>query len=165
MGRRCKTLLPVAGSLLQPRYSTEEETRRLIGAKERQRHYYDRQTKTLPPIRIGEPIHMRLPGEKTWSAGTCTGLAGPRSYEVQVGAGVYRRNRRHLKNAGPNLAAEEVVPDELPTMEDGAMVHAQPEGPTPVVSGDTTPAVPEPRRSGRAVRTPVWHQDYQIGDN
>ncbi|PFX11500.1 hypothetical protein AWC38_SpisGene24739 [Stylophora pistillata] len=85
--------------------------------------------------------------------------------EVQLGAGVYRRNRRHLKNAGPNPAAEEVVPDELPTMEDGAMVHAQPEGPIPVVSGDTTPAVPEPRRSGRAVRTPVWHQDYQIGDN
>ena len=67
---------------------------------------------------------------------------------------------RHLKNAGTagsNLAAEEVVPDELPTMEDGAMVHAQPEGPTL--------AVLEPRRSGRAVRTPVWHQDYQIGDN
>lgn len=157
MGRQCNTLLPVAGSLLQPRYSTEEETGRLIGAKERQRHYYDRQTKTLPPIRIGEPIHMRLPGEKTWSAGTCTRLAGPRSYEVQVGAGVYRRNRRHLKNAGPNPAAEEVVPGELPTMEDGAMVHAQPEGPTLAVS--------EPRRSGRAVRTPVWHQDYQIGDN
>ena len=151
MGRRCKTLLPVAGSLLQPRYSTEEETRRLIGAKERQRHYYDRQTKTLPPIRIGEPIHMRLPGEKTWSAGTCTGLAGPRSYEVQVGAGVYRRNWRHLNNvgtAGPNLAAEEVVPDELPTMQDSAMLHAQPEGPTPVVSGDTTAAVLEPRRWG-----------------
>ena len=27
MGRRCKTLLPVAGTLLQPRYSTDEETR------------------------------------------------------------------------------------------------------------------------------------------
>lgn len=150
MGRRCKTLLPVAGSLLQPRYSTEEETRRIIGAKERQRHYYDRQTRRLPPIRIGAPVHMRLPGEKTWSAGTCTGLAGPRSYEVQVGAGVYRRNRRHLKSAGtagPNLATEEAIPDELPSREDSAMVSAQPEGSTSAVSGDTTPADPEPRPS------------------
>lgn len=31
MGRRCKTLLPVAATLLQPRYSTEEDTRALVG--------------------------------------------------------------------------------------------------------------------------------------
>ena len=80
MGRRCKTLLPVAGSLLQPRYSTEEETCRLIGAKEHHRHYYNRQTNPLPPIRIREPVHMRLQGQKTWSAGTCTGLADLKSY-------------------------------------------------------------------------------------
>ena len=38
MGRRCKTHLPVAGTLLQPRYSTDEETRALIGNKQWQQH-------------------------------------------------------------------------------------------------------------------------------
>ena len=82
--------------------------------------------------------------------------------------GVYRRNRRHLKSAGtagPNLATEEAIPDELPSRDDSAMVSTQPEGSTPAVSGDTTPADPELQRLGRAVRTPAWHQDHQIGYN
>ena len=33
MGRRCKTLLPIAGSLLQPNFPTEEDTRKLLGTK------------------------------------------------------------------------------------------------------------------------------------
>ena len=31
MGRRCKTLLPIASTLLHPRYSTDEESRAIIG--------------------------------------------------------------------------------------------------------------------------------------
>ena len=50
MGRRCKTLLPVAGSLLQPNFPTEEDTRKLIGTKQRQQHYYNKQAKPLEPI-------------------------------------------------------------------------------------------------------------------
>ena len=34
-GRRCKTLLPVAGTLLLPQHSTESETRGLLGMKRR----------------------------------------------------------------------------------------------------------------------------------
>ena len=94
MGRRCKTLLPVAGTLLQPRYSTEEDTRAIIGNKQRQRYYYNNHTKPLQPIDRGETVRIRLPGQKTWSAGTCMGPVGPRSYEVKVGESVYRRNRR-----------------------------------------------------------------------
>lgn len=41
-GRRCKTMLPVAGSLLQPSYPTEEDTRKIIGAKQRQQYCYNR---------------------------------------------------------------------------------------------------------------------------
>ena len=33
MGRRCMTLLPIAGSLLQPNFPTEEDTRKLLGTK------------------------------------------------------------------------------------------------------------------------------------
>ena len=83
MGRRCKTLAPVAGTLLQPRYSTEEETRALIGSKQRQQHHYNHHVKPLQPIDQGETVRMKLPGQKTWSPGTCLGKVGPRSYEVE----------------------------------------------------------------------------------
>ena len=95
-GRRCKTLLPVSGTLLQPRHSTEEETRAIMGMKRRQQHFYNRHTKPLQPIVPGQSVRMQLPGNTTWTAGTCIGEAGPRSYKVQIGDSFYRRNRRQL---------------------------------------------------------------------
>ena len=77
MGRRCKTLLPIASTLLQPRYSTDEESRAIMGKKERQRYYYNKHTKPLQPILQGETVRMKLPGQKVWSAGTCLGPLGP----------------------------------------------------------------------------------------
>ena len=56
-GRRCKTLLPVAGSVLQPSYPTEEHTRKIIGAKQRQQYYYNRQSKPLEPIAEGDSAY------------------------------------------------------------------------------------------------------------
>ncbi|XP_031558616.1 uncharacterized protein LOC116295052 [Actinia tenebrosa] len=105
MGRRCKTLLPMAGTLLQPRYATEEETRKLVGNRQRQEYYYNRRSKPLAPIEIGDTIRMQLPGQRTWNRVTCTTKAGPRSYEVQVEEGVYRRNRRQLLKTNEPLTA------------------------------------------------------------
>jgi hypothetical protein len=56
LGRRCKTRLPVSRALLQPRYTTEEDTRALLGQKERQSHYYNRHVKPLPPIASGDTV-------------------------------------------------------------------------------------------------------------
>ena len=39
---------------------------------------------------------MRLSGEKRWTKGTCAQELGNRSYQVKVGSGKYRRNRRDL---------------------------------------------------------------------
>ena len=88
---------------LKPRYSTEEDARALGGQKERQRYYYNRQAKALPPLAPGESVRMRLPGEKTWSPGVCTRLAGPRSYEVTVGGRTFRRNWRQLIRTNEDL--------------------------------------------------------------
>ena len=92
-GRHCKTLLPVAGSLLQPSYTTEEDTRKIIGAKQRQQYYYNRQSKPLKPMAEGDSVRMKLPGQDTWSPGVCTGQQGPRSYHITTDRGTYRRNR------------------------------------------------------------------------
>ena len=48
-----------AGSLLQPNFSTEEDTCKLIGTKHRQQHYYNKQAKPLEPISMG--VQVRLP--------------------------------------------------------------------------------------------------------
>ena len=80
MGRGCKTLLPIAGTLLMPLHNTGEETRALVGEKERQRFYYNRNAKPLPLITPGETISMRLPGEKRWRKGTCARELVNRSY-------------------------------------------------------------------------------------
>ena len=100
MGRRCKTRLPVAGTLLRPRLTVEADSRSLLGANVRQQHYYDRGAKPLEPLQVGETVRMKLPGQDTWSAGTCTGQCGPWRYDVPVGAGTSRRNRRQLVSAG-----------------------------------------------------------------
>ena len=84
MGRRCKTLLPMAGTLLLPRQSTENETRGLLGMKRRQQCYANLHTKPLTPIESGDTIRMRLPGKKRWSVGTCNRQVALRSYMSMV---------------------------------------------------------------------------------
>lgn len=107
-GCRCKTLLPIAGSLLHPSYPTEEDTRKLVGVKQRQKYYYDKQRKPLEPIAVGETVRMRLPGQDTWTPGTCIAQEGPRNYNVKTEVGTYRHNLRHLISTGE---PQPLVPD------------------------------------------------------
>lgn len=155
MGHRCKTLLPVAGSLLQPNFPTKEDTRKLIGTKQRQQHYYNKQAKPLDPISVGETVRMKLPGEKTWSSGTCTATAGPRSYRVQVGQTVYRRNRRQLIDAGePKDVPELIIPDQ------SAEASPEPEATVPPANCPPSEVHVGPRRSQREVKPPHWFKDF-----
>jgi hypothetical protein len=57
---------------------------------------------TLRPLSEGEDVHVQDPVGKSWSF--CAGvvkkcLPSGRSYDVQTTAGVFRRNRRHLRPA------------------------------------------------------------------
>ena len=85
LGRRCKTQLRMTGTLLKPDYPTEEDAQAINQKKRCQQRYYNQHAKPLKPIATGEIVRMRLPGQKTWSTGVCTGIVGPRSYGVQVG--------------------------------------------------------------------------------
>ena len=96
LGHRCKTLLPITGSWLLPDYPTEEDRQSINKQKQRQQYYYTRHIKELKPIAAGEIVRMRLPGQKCWSQGVCTGLVGPWSYSVKVGEVTFIRNRRQL---------------------------------------------------------------------
>ena len=127
LGRRCKTLLPTSTALLQPRFETSEDKQALNHLKDKQKFYYNRQVKPLPPLSEGETVRMQLPGEKAWTPGVCKGQSGPRSYKVKVGDQEYRRNRHQL----------------IQTNESPPLPHI-PATPTGFRSGETTPeTIPE----------------------
>ena len=165
MGRRCKTLLPIAGQLLQPRYSTEQDAQDVLGRKERQAFFYNKKTKPLEPIAPGETIRLRLPGQQTWSAGTCHRTSGPRSYKVEVDGVVYRRNRRQLiRTSEPEPSAPATLEPEpesnlekAPTVP--VPVSQQAAEPTPQAEAMKLP-VGAPRRSERVRKQPAWMKDY-----
>ena len=110
MGRRCKTLLPTTAALLQPRYDTDEDALALLGQKEKQRHHYDKNARTLEPLSPGDGLRLRLPGKSTWSRGICKQEESPRSYIVVADGRTYRRNRRDLRKTDeeqlPNTDAQ-----------------------------------------------------------
>ena len=126
LGRRCRTLLPIAETLLKPAYDTSDDARALKGKRAKQAHYFNQQARDLPPIAVGETVRLRLPGEKRWTQGTCTGCEGPRSYTVRVGGAEYRRNRRHLIRRGESPIREPPAQDmPVPRGDDAASDNRQ----------------------------------------
>ena len=159
MGRRCKTLLPTAGTLLKPRYDTDADTRALAGRKRRQSFYYNQHARPLTPLDEGATVRMRLPGEKTWTPGTCTEQVNPRSYRVKVGGTVYRRNRRQLVCAGED-PRDETSRDDVtlpPERDDASLSDRIPESHSPPVVPDE---LPDLRRSVRERKPPARLNDY-----
>lgn len=170
-GRRCKTLLPVSGTLLQPRHSTEGETRAMMGMKRRQQHFYDKHTKPLQPIEPGQTVRMKLPGNSTWTAGTCIGEVGPRSYKVLIGDSIYRRNRRQLisprnddHQASPDRTpGDQTAPEDLETQltPSGSSQETNlPSEPVETPMQQSSLGISSPRRSSRSCHPPSWTKDY-----
>ena len=173
LGRCCKTLLPMTGSLLNSRYPTEDDAHGINRQKQRQQHYYDRQVKPLKPIDPGDTVRMRLPGKTSWSARVCRGLVGPRSYEVEAGGNMFTRNRHQL------IRVDKLPPQEIPDIhvEEHSTVASQQDNAEDVLqapsmspqktqctsSSDTEHSIASPaplRRSGRNCKPPEWITNY-----
>ena len=137
-GRRTRTCLPVAKTLLEPRVITNVP-KMIEMRKQKQKHYYDQHTHELPKLDNGDAIRMRLPGEKEWSLGQVIGDVGNRSYQVEVNGKQYRRNRRWLRATPETLEPSETSePTELIEQTETSSVAL----PQPLVL--PTPVVPEP---------------------
>ena len=164
LGHRCKTRLPVSRQLLQPRYSTEDDTEALVTRKERQ---------NTTMINMQSPSNQsHVPSwPTTWSAGICTDTLGPRSYAVKMGERVFRRNRRQLIHSD-NLSQPFVEPAPQPeqpywsgaiperdSAEDGEQGPDSSSQSTPPLVPQS-PVAPPPRRSDRVRRPPQWSADY-----
>jgi len=173
LGRRCRTLLPITTSQLQPAYSTDKDTQARRKQRQKQQTYYNLHVKEQKPIPSGQSVRIKLPGKSTWSVGICKGLVGPRSYEIQVGTACYRRNRRHLiltneqmfendelsipeqqasaDNERLNLSEDRLETDNaIPDIDNTASTQG-------TTGSDASLA---PRRSSRVTRKPRWLQDY-----
>ena len=60
-GRRTRTRLPLAKTLLEPRLITKVPE---MIEERKQTHYFDQHTQELPKLGEGDAIRMRVPGEK-----------------------------------------------------------------------------------------------------
>ena len=113
----------------------------------------------------GDTVRIRLSGQATLTRGVCKARVGPRSYEIQVGGAVYRRNRSHIiptkERAGSDL------PLSTSTQEDGESNsdNTSQQGDTSPES-QNSPSAPRTqtptvlRRSDRTRRPPRWMDDY-----
>ena len=117
----------------------------------------NKHTKPLQPIHQGDTVRMKLPGQRTWSPGTCMGQVGPRSYEVKVGESIYRRNRRQLvrSNEPPIPDTSELVPL-TSELEQAELPSQSPNSPVP----QQQPPPQSLRRSQRIRRPPTRLNDF-----
>ena len=170
-GRRTKTLLPTAGILLQPKI-VEGTEKRLKERKANQECYYNKGTRELPELPPGNTVRMKpLPTdcEKQWKKATVVKQVAPRSYEVDLQGGVYRRNRRHFvktKESQPLEVETQMSPppkEIQPTVLEKGYVCSHPvkqASASPTVSFDMTPTSPVLcTRSGRTFRAPQRFRD------
>eukprot|EP00118_Oscarella_pearsei_P024304 m.303614 g.303614 ORF g.303614 m.303614 type:complete len:479 (+) comp40836_c0_seq2:2784-4220(+) len=107
-GRQIQTRLPVTPKLLQPAVAAPEVvTRRISEAKEQQAARYDQKSKPLPPLKPGDTVRMKRPGQKEWSPAVCKKRLDSRSYMIKSGPRMYRRNRRQIRKTNEQFREEE----------------------------------------------------------
>ena len=102
-GRRIRTTLPILPSQLDsPVISRQEFRRKDREYKSKQKLNHDRHkgAKPLKPLKPGDPVMMKLDGEKRWTRpGRVRMVHSPRSYIVEADdGGCVRRNRKHLQS-------------------------------------------------------------------
>ena len=100
LNRRTRTLLPTAGSLLQPRADTSQQRKSIQLTKEEQAEYFNRSAKDLPPLCGGDKIRIKpfIKGNSEWQKGTALRSASPSSYTP---TGCYR-DVRTQGNSSPH---------------------------------------------------------------
>ncbi len=153
--RRTKTLLPMADELLKPEVHTDvpEKIKR---KRQEAKKYFDRNTKVLPELVVGQPVYVHDRLQKKWTPGVVRKALTDRSYIVNQGNDSYRRNRIDIK---PRTSPGEVEERQPISVEDRNLVSSPPETTDDVT--DVPPNQPESavRRSSRNKQrhTPYEH--------
>ena len=124
MGRRTKSVVPIAQARLKPQTVKPSDLKQKMDKlKSKQKQYFDKNTKQLQPLEIDTSIRMQT--GKIWAPGRVISKHSERSYNIQTHNGaIYRRNRQHL------IKTREPVADFQPNILDN------PQEPIPLI---TTP--------------------------
>lgn len=138
-GRRLRSLIPAKSELLEPQLYPDLKEK-LENAKQQQKQNFDKGSKELEPLNVGDTVRMKLPGQDKWSKGVCVEDLGRRSYKVIVNGTLYRRNRRQLIKT-PEQTRIDIDMDN------------DPETQQPITGGDQLEEE-QPRRSTRTRRPP-----------
>lgn len=141
MGRRTSTTLPTSRSLLKPEKQPDSKERQKK-IKEKQKHFFDKGAKELPPLQIGNRVMMQDDRDGRWKPARVVALDdSPRSYIIKTEGpgGIYRRNRRHLRK----------VPDNQQQVPNGLGSHIADDIEDDQVDDDTRAKPPPERRYPR----------------
>nr|XP_009858557.1 uncharacterized protein K02A2.6-like [Ciona intestinalis] len=160
MSRRLRTKIPIHKDLLKP-----EVVDAYVGLKKRQlrqKHYYDRGTKALPPLKKGDVVGYRKDGH--WKKAIVTNRAcEPRSYIIRNEFGnLLRRNRRQLNNM-PGVMVNTYV-DHNDYVPDTRSMTSQSQtnvNNMPIVNNNAS-STEHISRYGRPIVTPAKYRDYYV---
>lgn len=96
--------------MLRPRVITGVQ-HKLTNKRHTAKKHYDRGTKELPELSVGQPVRIRLHSgsNKNWTEGKCLRQVAPQSYDVQTKFGIFRRNRQMIRVA-PDLEKYGITP-------------------------------------------------------
>ena len=99
--RRYRSVLPSTHQQLLPKVVDRSKVKvKLEQRHVRQKHYFDKGSKNLKPLEVGESVRLKH-NNKTWQSAVVTEKHSNRSYIVETEAGnCYRRNRRFLQKTG-----------------------------------------------------------------
>lgn len=178
MGRRTRTHLPTAHTLLQPQLVPENTLGQLEERQKQQEKFYNRTAKSLPKLKPGDVVRMST--NQGWRPAVVQRHAKlPRSYIVHSAGRDYRRNRRDLLLTGEQEPSQVREPESLgdlltlPETDNTDITrYAAPADKTPPPTM-TTPAktkdvvkvtLPQPspklsRVSGRLIKKPTRFQE------
>ena len=129
------------------------------------KEFYDRGAKQLPPLKEGDSVRVRKPGDKHLAPAVVKGEhEAPRSYVITDETGKeYRRNRRqiHLTQEPPTTLSAYLndVSDSAIDQCDVNMPSTESHAELELTTTDNNQS-PGLRRSTRAKCIPGWHKDY-----
>ena len=172
--RRTKTELPTSEQLLLQKIVDPAQVKaRLQDLKQQQKMHYDKGSVSLQPLKEGDVVRMKTTRGFQHQAIVKSDAGQPRSYVVNKGGVLYRRNRRDLLKVDEQ---PEFIPDEDPasaaqetTYSRDHITGQQSEqqnsfGQRDIKrSGESTQhAAVSLRQSGRVIRKPRYLQDYVL---
>ncbi|XP_062621197.1 uncharacterized protein K02A2.6-like [Saccostrea cucullata] len=118
MNRRLRSTIPATNKILRPRCVNLKTTREKIqNSKQKQKFYYDRNTKPLEYLKKNETVRIQLEKGGKWNPGKIVDNhdVEPNSFHVKTTEGaIYRRNRRHIMKTKEDFDDKEIEIEDNP---------------------------------------------------